>query len=313
MPACRDCAHQSGGAAPLPKPHVGLTQSRLLLGVARATMKVERQQGFGIGAFEHGQARGPEFTCETMRAGTWIGNRRTGHLERFGRHQAANGGDLVAAAPNAGAAQHPCGALLDATAVGGSRFTGGKPHVLRDRTAAAARFVLGHRVRLSRRGRFVAGRLHRAVDANFVVDGPGDLHADVVLLPRPAGRCRLLVEHQFLHGPPVIDDLVAYHPVLVGRIHRQQVDATGVGHASTIRGQQPPLGIGRVANEGRYVVFDLDRGEVIDGRCPLVVTVEQFRPGRGRFSNTPACSNDRRIALCTRDCLSSCCQSHVPG
>ena len=150
----------------------------------------------------------------------------------------ADGGDLVAAAPNASAAQHPCGALLDTVAVGRSRRRGplsarAAGSTGRHRWVRAGPPALSSPVAVDS-----SAGVQRAVETDFVVDGARDLHADVVLLPRPAGCDGLLVEHQLVHGPPIVDDLVPHHPVLVGRVHCQQVDAARVGDSRSIRGQQ---------------------------------------------------------------------------
>ncbi len=217
-----------------------------------------------------------------MRAGIRIDRRRIRHLDRFGRHLAAGGGDLSSATSNPSSAHHPRGPLLDAVARL-PRRAGRCSHVLRDRPAATAGFMLGHPADAA--GLRVSDGFREAVKTDLVVDGARDLHADVVLFPRPAGGDGVFVEQHLVYGPPLVDDLVPQHPVLVGRIHGQQVNPTHVRDSRSVGCQQARFAIAWITNQGRHVVLDFDRSDVVDAPRAGVIKVEQCRrtfefPGR---------------------------------
>ena len=142
-----------------------------------------------------------------------------------------------------------------------------------------------------------AGEPSGPSSTNFVVDGARDLHADVVLLPRPAGR--VASSSSSNSSTDCQSSTIRWRTTQYSSAASTASRSTRqcVGHARTIRGQQTPLGIARVADEGGHVVLDLDRGEVVDGHRPGVVAVEQCRSARARFSSAPASSNDRRSRL----------------
>src|ERR1700722_13362557 len=102
--------------------------------------------------------------------------------------------------------------------------------MLRDRSTAAAGVVLGDRFPRARH-RGPGGREFKwAVDALLVVDGAGYLDSDVVVLERPTGRHRLLVAVPPVDVLPLVDDLMADHPILVGGGDGHQVDPAPIGH-----------------------------------------------------------------------------------
>ena len=150
--------------------------------------------------------------------------------------------------------------------------------MLGDRASAAAGFAL-----LNPRafpGALGGRRVERTGEAHLVVDRARDLHAQVFLLPGPAGRDRRLVADQRIQLLPFVEDLVAHHPILVGGVDRQQVDPAGVDHRGSVRGRQPAFGVARIRHQPPDVVADLHRGEVVDRARPCVVGVEQRRRGR---------------------------------
>ena len=111
------------------------------------------------------------------------------------------------------------------------------------------------------------------------MDGARDVHAHVVLLPGPACGDRFLIAQQRVDVLPVVDDLVPHHPVLVGRVDPEKLDARAVDDGHPVGRGKPPLGILRVGHQAAHVVLDSDGREVVDGAGPRVIAVDN-RGGR---------------------------------
>src|SRR6185369_17397296 len=122
-----------------------------------------------------------------------------------------------------GAAESLTGALFDRLDPGGLPGPGVHPPVLGDGAAAAGRLVLANCAPRSTEPE--PGAAASARSAQLVVDRAGDGHAEVELLPGPAGSESLLIFDELLGGRPVsVDEAVAHDPVGVVLIHHHQVD-----------------------------------------------------------------------------------------
>jgi hypothetical protein len=110
--------------------------------------------------------------------------------------------------------------------------------------------------------------------AQLVVDRAGDDHAEVELLPGPAGREGLFVFDELLGGwPAPVDEAVAHDPVGVVPIHRHQVDPAAV--PDRLAARRDHGGSVRVEHGRLEVGLDQDRGEPVHAGRPPDVPLEQ--------------------------------------
>src|SRR6478752_20155 len=205
------------GGAPAESPG-GLPKPWLGLGARRLPVEVRRQHWFRVGAFEQRHAWRGELAHRTVRRRVRIDRGLASHIERFGGQLRADCRELAAGPTDVGTAHRPSDALVEPVPGVDACRPRRLPLMLRNRPAAATALVLGNRFLHSDGGR--CGPVERPVDAHLVVDRADDLHAHVVLLPRPARCDRLLVAHQGVRVLPVVHDLVAHDPVVVGGVHR---------------------------------------------------------------------------------------------
>ena len=175
--------------------------------------------------------------------------RRRIHLDRLGRDEVCRRCDLVAAAPNPGAAQHPSARCSTRSPVGRASRAAARTCCGIDRPpplgscwatgpALARPQVRRREGPVVRRDESRCGWCPRSPCRCSPAPTPS----------RPRWPPRRAATR---HGPPVVDDLVPHHPVLVGGVHRQQVDPACVDHSRTIGRQQTLFGIARVGQPGR--------------------------------------------------------------
>jgi hypothetical protein len=122
------------------------------------------------------------------------------------------------------------------------------------------------------------------VQPQLVADRPGDGHAEIELLPRPARGDRLGVLGHLRGRPPAAGHQpVPDDPVGVILIDRQQVDPAPVADGRTSGGDQTGRRLARVGHQHVVLRLDQDRAEPVHARRPAEVAVQQAPPRRQRL------------------------------